>query len=170
MKKIQKDENAVSPVVGVMLMLVVTIIIAAVVSAFAGGLSETRPKAPQITIAAEARLDDYVTFDHKGGDPINAGTIIVRTFIPSGMFKDMSHKVDLHNATYIATDIPVIDSWGTAVIIQTGDKIKIDWADAFAPSSFGGYIAPGIGEPVNIEIYDATSGKLIVNAQTIVLP
>ena len=32
-------EHAVSPVVGVMLMLVVTIIIAAVVSAFAGGLS-----------------------------------------------------------------------------------------------------------------------------------
>ena len=34
----QYKENAVSPVVGVMLMLVVTIIIAAVVSGFAGGL------------------------------------------------------------------------------------------------------------------------------------
>ena len=33
------DERAVSPVVGVMLMLVVTIIIAAVVSAFAGGMT-----------------------------------------------------------------------------------------------------------------------------------
>ena len=32
-------EDAVSPVVGVMLMLVVTIIIAAVVSGFAGGLA-----------------------------------------------------------------------------------------------------------------------------------
>lgn len=34
----QNSDEAVSPVVGVMLMLVVTIIIAAVVSGFAGGL------------------------------------------------------------------------------------------------------------------------------------
>jgi archaeal type IV pilus assembly protein PilA len=44
-KKIQNEE-AVSPVVGVMLMLVVTIIIAAVVSGFAGGLAGTQQKAP----------------------------------------------------------------------------------------------------------------------------
>ena len=37
-RKIREHEDAVSPVVGVMLMLVVTIIIAAVVSGFAGGL------------------------------------------------------------------------------------------------------------------------------------
>lgn len=42
-------EEAVSPVVGVMLMLVVTIIVAAVVSAFAGGLASGEQKAPQIT-------------------------------------------------------------------------------------------------------------------------
>jgi len=41
-----KKECAVSPVVGVMLMLVVTIIIAAVVSAFAGGLSTGTKTAP----------------------------------------------------------------------------------------------------------------------------
>ena len=40
------EEDAVSPVVGVMLMLVVTIIIAAVVSAFAGGLTSGTEKAP----------------------------------------------------------------------------------------------------------------------------
>jgi FlaG/FlaF family flagellin (archaellin) len=50
------SENAVSPVVGVMLMLVVTIIIAAVVSAFAGGLSSTQQKAP--AAAFEARISN----------------------------------------------------------------------------------------------------------------
>ncbi|MGB4234838.1 MAG: type IV pilin N-terminal domain-containing protein [Methanoregulaceae archaeon] len=49
--RIKKDE-AVSPVVGVMLMLVVTIIIAAVVSAFAGGLAGDNQKAPQASIVA----------------------------------------------------------------------------------------------------------------------
>jgi len=50
--KLQND-TAVSPVVGVMLMLVVTIIIAAVVSGFAGGLVGTNnQKAPKLTIDA----------------------------------------------------------------------------------------------------------------------
>jgi len=47
------QDSAVSPVVGVMLMLVVTIIIAAVVSAFAGGLSGSQTKTPQATIVAD---------------------------------------------------------------------------------------------------------------------
>jgi len=47
-------DEAVSPVVGVMLMLVVTIIIAAVVSAFAGGLASSQQKAPQLT--AETKI------------------------------------------------------------------------------------------------------------------
>ncbi len=42
-------EDAVSPVVGVMLMLVVTIIIAAAVSAFAGGIASPQQKSPQIS-------------------------------------------------------------------------------------------------------------------------
>ncbi|MDP2797878.1 MAG: type IV pilin, partial [Methanoregula sp.] len=42
-------EDAVSPVVGVMLMLVVVIIIAAVVSGFAGSLVSGEKKAPQMS-------------------------------------------------------------------------------------------------------------------------
>ena len=45
-----KNEDAVSPVVGVMLMLVVTIIIAAVVSGFAGGLVGTQDKSPTLSM------------------------------------------------------------------------------------------------------------------------
>ncbi|MGB7788624.1 type IV pilin N-terminal domain-containing protein [Methanoregula sp.] len=43
-----KTEDAVSPVVGVMLMLVVTIIIAAVISGFAGGLMGNAHKSPTL--------------------------------------------------------------------------------------------------------------------------
>ncbi|OPY37806.1 MAG: hypothetical protein A4E35_01088 [Methanoregula sp. PtaU1.Bin051] len=42
-------EDAVSPVVGIMLMLVVTIIIAAVVSGFAGSITGSEKKAPTMT-------------------------------------------------------------------------------------------------------------------------
>jgi len=97
--------SAVSPVVGVMLMLVVTIIIAAVVSAFAGGISGSQTKTPQATIVADEfhvggtydltnqsegfgkgvpaptsdpadpAADVYILFEHKGGDPINLANI-----------------------------------------------------------------------------------------------
>jgi FlaG/FlaF family flagellin (archaellin) len=50
MQKMKRNEHAVSPVVGVMLMLVVTIIIAAVVSAFAGGLAGTQQKTPNAVL------------------------------------------------------------------------------------------------------------------------
>ena len=52
--KLLSSEEAVSPVIGVMLMLVVTIIIAAVVSAFAGGLiGNDDQKAPKLTMDAK---------------------------------------------------------------------------------------------------------------------
>ena len=46
-------ERAVSPVVGVMLMLVVTIIIAAIVTAFTGGITQTGDKTPQATLTGQ---------------------------------------------------------------------------------------------------------------------
>ena len=79
--RLKRGEDAVSPVVGVMLMLVVTIIIAAVVSAFAGGLGGTQQKTPQASIQIKTGyvvndsgyLDTSkydLSFEHMGGDPI----------------------------------------------------------------------------------------------------
>jgi FlaG/FlaF family flagellin (archaellin) len=56
MKNRQFYEDAVSPVIGVLLMLVVTIIIAAVVSGFAGGLVGTQQKAPSASF--ETRISN----------------------------------------------------------------------------------------------------------------
>jgi len=169
MHKNVRNYDAVSPVVGVMLMLVVTIIIAAVVSAYAGGLGQSTPKAPQINIGAEAHDGKDIIIDFRGGDQVSGSAIIVKTYIPMGTFKDMSHQVDLKNVTYLPTNEALKTDW-SAKTIQTGDKIRINWADAFAASSYGGYVAPAVGEPVNIEIYDSASGKVIVTTQTSILP
>jgi FlaG/FlaF family flagellin (archaellin) len=56
-QKKQVPESAVSPVVGVMLMLVVTIIIAAVVSAFSGGLTSGSKEVPQAVITADVKYN-----------------------------------------------------------------------------------------------------------------
>lgn len=68
-----KHDSAVSPVVGVMLMLVVTILIAAVVSAFAGSMGgSTKDKAPQVTLRGEFSISNGITIEHAGGDTVAA--------------------------------------------------------------------------------------------------
>jgi len=83
------QEHAVSPVVGVMLMLVVTIIIAAVVSAFAGGMGSGAQKAPQASIevkintAADDTMggsDTIMTFTELSGDPIPTKDLAIITY------------------------------------------------------------------------------------------
>ncbi|MDD1728588.1 MAG: type IV pilin N-terminal domain-containing protein [Methanospirillum sp.] len=48
------SDPGVSPVVGIMLMLIVTVILAAVISGYAGGLSETKSKPPQLVLQTDA--------------------------------------------------------------------------------------------------------------------
>jgi len=87
MKRIRKtvQEHAVSPVVGVMLMLVVTIIIAAVVSAFAGGMATGKEKAPQVSLDSHILLTGGMAggpsmiIKHMGGDPINTKEVKILT-------------------------------------------------------------------------------------------
>ena len=50
----ERNEDAVSPVIGVMLMLVVTIVIAAVVAAFAGGIATDTEPTPSVVLTADA--------------------------------------------------------------------------------------------------------------------
>ncbi|WP_319578759.1 type IV pilin N-terminal domain-containing protein [uncultured Methanospirillum sp.] len=71
-------EDAVSPVIGILLMLVVTIIIAAVVSGFASGLAGGQSKAPQASIEESTDLPTHnATFQHKGGDAVKIDSISV---------------------------------------------------------------------------------------------
>jgi len=88
-------EDAVSPVVGVMLMLVVVIIIAAVVSAFAGGLATKEQKAPVAVLHVNINSlenaggmppwgDGYyaptMTIRHVSGDPLQTKDLKIITY------------------------------------------------------------------------------------------
>ena len=76
--RFKNKEEAVSPVVGVMLMLVVTIIIAAVVSGFAGGLMGGQQKAPS------ASLEVHIANDGTwGGSYFDIGVKGVSEAIPT---------------------------------------------------------------------------------------
>ena len=70
------NNQAVSPVIGVMLMLVVVIIIAAVVSAFAGGAMASNSKTPQATIKGVFSQSGGMQIIHTGGDVIPATNLM----------------------------------------------------------------------------------------------
>lgn len=123
--RMQEPEHAVSPVVGVMLMLVVTIIIAAVVSAFAGGLSSDTEKAPQASIDVDLVQDDggmgpaYVewkmVFEHLSGDSLQTKDLEIITYytLSDGtVFKHAqtktSEKTDLYDSDKY-TRVPLLN-------------------------------------------------------------
>ena len=94
------NNHAVSPVVGVMLMLVVTIIIAAIVSAFAGGLSESNDKAPNVQIIGHYSQSQGMWIENEGPEDVSTAstTVLVRL---SDSFGNAEHMVWTVNKTTI---------------------------------------------------------------------
>lgn len=155
--KTNRSENAVSPVVGVMLMLVVTIIIAAVVSSFAGGLSESTSTTPQAIMDAELKYHDALTLNHKGGDSISGSNVNVVATVKSGLYADMVYNVNLDNAT-LSNGEKLKGS-----TVQTGTTItNMSWNnDIFNVITDYGRMEPKLGDLVEIVVIDTASGKPI---------
>ena len=112
----KKSEDAVSPVIGVMLMLVVTIVIAGVIAVFGTGMVGTTESAPSAVLdvkimtnfgALDVQNNGEVNADagmltgpdfqitHVSGDPIDTGDIEIQI-----AWKD--HLGNYHDSTYSA--------------------------------------------------------------------
>ena len=139
MKQKERNEDAVSPVIGVMLMLVVTVVIAAVVTAFATGMAgDSTSTTPMALLEADNQQmtmidimnDEYITigqapalnsFDivHKGGDEMALENIQV-LIEPSG--SDSSYGILLVRT---ANDLEVLGKTGNDITVSTGDRFRI---------------------------------------------
>jgi len=142
MKRMNKD--AVSPVVAVMLMLVVTIIIAAVVSAFAGGIAASKDKSPTVSIRGTYSISDGLKIEDLGGNPISTMTTIVQVR-PSKTFGNAEHMVWVVNKTSI-TDITGSDAkaWITSSGMGgTNSFAGGDIAYILPPYHTASYLQPG---------------------------
>lgn len=71
------DDRAVSPVIGVILMVAITVILAAVIGTFVIGIGDDVQTAPQAQIALEADGEN-VTVSHNGGDPLDGTEILLQ--------------------------------------------------------------------------------------------
>lgn len=75
----KSDDRAVSPVIGVILMVAITVILAAVIGTFVLGLGDSIGDS-QPTAQLDVSFDtgnDNVTIEHNGGDRIDSGSLEV---------------------------------------------------------------------------------------------
>lgn len=116
MQKRRREQEAVSPVVGVMLMLVVTIIIAAVVSAFAGGLGGSQQKAPQASIDVQivtnadntmGGTSTVMTFKDLSSEPIPTKDLAIVTYYTN------KNGTVYKNKQVATSDAVRLSSWNT---------------------------------------------------------
>lgn len=74
LKAFQKDQRGVSPVIGVILMVAITIIMGAVIAGFAYGYLGTTSNAPNIAMSVidDPTTDDQLLIKHNGGESLLA--------------------------------------------------------------------------------------------------
>jgi flagellin-like protein len=66
------DDDAVSPVIGVILMVAITVILAAVIGTFVLGLGSEVQETPAAQFTFDETGSNSITITHDGGDPIDA--------------------------------------------------------------------------------------------------
>ena len=179
MKLNHNFEYAVSPVIGVLLMLVVTIIIAAIVSGFAGGLTGGADKIPKATISGEYIQNGYMSVSHTGGDSLSTRNtrLVVRL---SNEFCDVDYMSWDVNKTVITNTSSATPGSANAWV-KTGGVTGIGvWKPGetmYVPAAGLPYIqttsvsqtywlnnTANLGKSFWIELYDV-SGKMIAKTQ-----
>ena len=110
------NERGVSPVIGVILMVAITVILAAVIGAFVLGLGDqVSTNAPQATIGFSFDSDTNVTLTHEGGDNIEKSEIEISV--------GGSPLYDGSGFNETNTNNTRSDTWSST--ISTGDKLTI---------------------------------------------
>ncbi len=140
LKQLRTDDDAVSPVIGVILMVAITVILAAVIASFVLGLGDQAGAAtPQAsfefdydnsTTAGNSGLENSstpsgdLTITHSGGDTINGTQVDI---------VDADSSSTDQSGSDIAAEISAGDS-GTFVI-DKDDTVRLVWNDPSSEST-----------------------------------
>lgn len=106
------DEDAVSPIIGVVLMVAVTVILAAVIAAFVFGFGDEGDVPPQVSFEYEYDFDRNLTITVQSGDAFDSDRV---TFRGDGLGDDTDQS-------WTAVDERL--SEGTR--ISAGDSVTLD--------------------------------------------
>jgi flagellin-like protein len=117
------DDRGVSPVIGVILMVAITVILAAVIAAFVLGLGDTNASAPNVTFEFEYNESSgNVTVAHDGGDSFDPARVELQIDNV-----DSISTIALDGTTGSANITE--DSSGLSNPVQAGDSIKVALSD-----------------------------------------
>ena len=116
-RKIIFSDSAVSPVIGVMLMIVVTVILAAAVSSFTGSIGEKEDPTQAIFDVECSLTDGIMTIKHMGGDPIYKED--VKIMISHGLPK-LTGYLSNENLTFYPADQQIRNPAMDKISLQAG--------------------------------------------------
>jgi len=159
-----KHEDAVSPVIGVILMVVITVIIAAILAVFAFGIGAPT-KAPATNLKYTAVFDSVtttstLTISHQGGDAlILKDEKMTVTFAKNG---NDAITAAVPPAVPVALDA-TSTVWQTIPAVPGLDTLA-------AGQSIGGPLdlTAITGEILNVQIVDVPTGQIISNTKVVV--
>ncbi len=101
-----KEEDAVSPVIGVILMVAITVTLAAVIAAFVFGMGPPE-QAPQASLRASAdgnSTDKWIKLEHQGGDAINMGSAYTSVVVNGTTVGGLDTQFDAGETLYLSAD------------------------------------------------------------------
>jgi len=128
-KQLLTEDRAVSPVIGVILMVAITVILAAVIGTFVLGLGDqVSENAPQASFSFEfsdnngdgygGGSDDYANLTHEGGETLEKADIDV-----TGDDGDVNQTADFPSDTIDAGDTATYNE------VNSGETIRVVWTN-----------------------------------------
>jgi len=128
-KQLFDDDRAVSPVIGVILMVAITVILAAVIGTFVLGLGDqVQSTTPQASFGFDTASDQsQVTITHESGDTIDAGNVKISA---TDNFSDADGSGFGDQASVTWTEFD-----GAGSEVSAGSSVTIE---QHAGNSFGG--------------------------------
>ena len=97
LKNLFKDDDAVSPVIGVILMVAITVILAAVIASFVLGLGDSQETAPNVSFEFDYNAsNNQLDVTKSGGDAVESENLYIRgsNANPTGTWPGTSSPYD----------------------------------------------------------------------------
>ncbi|UZE91947.1 MAG: type IV pilin N-terminal domain-containing protein [Methanosarcinales archaeon] len=151
--KFRADEKAVSPVIGVILMVAITVILAAIIAAFVFGMAPPA-MAPQASIRGTAITDpsgntthNVIKLEHQGGEEIPLTSASIRVIVNGTAVQNLpaSGKLTAGESCYI---------W-----LSDGEYHLREYKENVGPDAS----LPEAGKTATVKIIDVVSEQLIAD-------
>ena len=123
LKKILTDDSAVSPVIGVILMVAITVILAAVIGTFVLGLGDqVSDTAPQASFDFDFNeTSGNVTITHEGGAQIDASNLNISA---------NGNEVAWADSDPITAGASTTVDYDPGLSASSGDEIRLVWSSS----------------------------------------